>query len=73
MLKHAIFFALSFVIANIFLAYIIGSAALWTIITAPPAQHLTGLTAITVFSLIFYGVFARFREQACTLACRTAV
>jgi cytochrome c oxidase accessory protein FixG len=68
-LKHAIFFGLSFVIANVFLAYIIGADALWTIVTAPPAQHLTGLTAITIFSLVFYGVFARFREQACTLAC----
>lgn len=67
--KQAIFFALSFLIANVFLAYIIGSDQLITIITAPPAEHLQGLTAITIFSLVFYGVFARFREQACTLAC----
>jgi cytochrome c oxidase accessory protein FixG len=67
--KHGIFFALSFVIANVFLAYIIGSEALWKIVTDPPAQHLVGLVAITIFSLLFYGVFARFREQACTLAC----
>ena len=26
-------------------------------------------TAITLFSLVFYGVFARFREQACTFIC----
>jgi cytochrome c oxidase accessory protein FixG len=67
--KHGIFFGLSFLIANVFLAYIIGADALWTIVTAPPREHLTGLAAITVFSLLFYGVFARFREQACTLAC----
>jgi cytochrome c oxidase accessory protein FixG len=67
--KHAIFFALSFAIANVFLAYIIGADALWAIVTAPPRQHLTGLIAISVFSLVFYGVFARFREQACTFAC----
>jgi cytochrome c oxidase accessory protein FixG len=67
--KHAVFFGLSFVIANVFLAYIIGAGALWAIITDPPGQHLTGLVAITVFSLLFYGVFARFREQACILAC----
>ena len=69
LLKHAIFFTLSFVIANVFLAYIIGAGALWTIVTDPPSQHLTGLIAIIVFSLTFYAVFARFREQACTLAC----
>ncbi len=68
-MKHAVFFALSFAIANVFLAYIIGSDELWTIVTDPPAQHLTGLVAIVLFSLVFYGVFARFREQACTLAC----
>jgi cytochrome c oxidase accessory protein FixG len=67
--KHAIFFGLSFAIANLFLAYIIGVGPLWTIVTDPPARHLGGLTAITIFSLLFYGVFARFREQACVLAC----
>jgi cytochrome c oxidase accessory protein FixG len=68
-LKHALFFALSFGIANVFLAYIIGAGPLWTIVTDPPGRHLAGLAAITIFSLLFYGVFARFREQACTLAC----
>jgi cytochrome c oxidase accessory protein FixG len=68
-LKHAIFFALSFLIANVFLAYIIGADALWTIVTAPPREHVVGLFAISVFSVVFYAVFARFREQACTLAC----
>ena len=67
--KHIIFFALSFLIANTFLAYIIGIDALWEIITKPPTEHLAGFTAITVFSLIFYGVFARFREQVCLVAC----
>ncbi|HEX5214443.1 MAG TPA: cytochrome c oxidase accessory protein CcoG [Vicinamibacterales bacterium] len=67
--KHGVFFGLSFVIANVFLAYIIGADELRTIVTDPPRQHLAGLIAITIFSLVFYGVFARFREQACTLAC----
>jgi cytochrome c oxidase accessory protein FixG len=68
-LKLGVFFALSFLIANVFLAYIIGSDALWTIVTDPPRQHLAGLVAITIFSLVFFAVFARFREQACVLAC----
>jgi cytochrome c oxidase accessory protein FixG len=68
-LKHGIFFGLSFVIANVFLAYIIGSDELRTIVTDPPTAHLAGLGAIALFSLVFYAVFARFREQACTLAC----
>jgi len=68
-LKQSIFFALSFAIANVFLAYIIGSDQLIAIVTAPPGEHYRGLIAITLFSVVFYGVFARFREQACTLAC----
>ncbi|NKB69344.1 MAG: cytochrome c oxidase accessory protein CcoG [Candidatus Latescibacteria bacterium] len=68
-LKHGLFFALSFAVANTFLAYIIGVDELWIIITDPPSQHLQGLGIITLFSLVFYGVFARFREQACIVVC----
>jgi cytochrome c oxidase accessory protein FixG len=68
-LKQAVFFALSFLLANVFLAYTIGDEELRRIVTDPPRLHLAGLAAITVFSLVFYAVFARFREQACVLAC----
>ena len=67
--KLTIFYVLSFAIANVFLAYIIGSDALWAIITDPPSQHVVGLTVIVIFSFVFFLVFARFREQACVLAC----
>jgi cytochrome c oxidase accessory protein FixG len=68
-LKQAVFFFLSFLIANLFLAYVIGAEALWKIVTDPPREHLAGLGMLTTFSLVFYAVFARFREQACVLAC----
>jgi len=68
-LKHSIFYALSFIIGNIFLAYIIGSDKLIRIITDPPAQHLLGLSAMITFSAVFYFVFAFFREQVCTMVC----
>ncbi len=68
-LKHAIFLTLSFVIGNTLLAYIIGSDALFQIITDDPRQHLAGLAFMVIFTLIFYGIFARFREQACTFIC----
>ena len=67
--KHAVFFSLSFVIANVFLAWIIGAGPLKNIVTAPPSEHLAGFVAIILFSLVFYMVFVRFREQACILAC----
>ena len=68
-LKHTFFLAISFAIGNTFLAYFIGADTLYRIITDSPVNHLSGLFFMILFSLIFYGVFARFREQACTLVC----
>lgn len=68
-LKHIIFFALSFVVGNWLLMYIIGSDAWIELVTDHPANHVKGLTAMILFSLMFYGIFARFREQACTFIC----
>ena len=67
--KHLIFAILSFVIGNVLLAYIIGWDSLKLIITDGPLQHTTGLGFMFLFSLGFYGIFARFREQACTFIC----
>ena len=67
--KQAIFFALSFLVGNVLLSYLIGWRQLYEIITDPPAQHLAGLGFMIAFALLFYGIFARFREQACTFIC----
>jgi cytochrome c oxidase accessory protein FixG len=67
--KHAIFLGLSFIIGNTLLAYIIGTEQLFQIITDDPAKHVQGLTAMILFTLVFYAIFARFREQACTFIC----
>ena len=67
--KHLVFFLISFLIANTFLAYIIGSEALLGIITDPPAAHFVGLVSILIFTGVFYWVFAFFREQVCTTVC----
>lgn len=67
--KYSIFYAISFLISNIFLSYIIGIDELIKIITDPPSQHIEGLIGIVVFSCIFYWVFSSFREQVCTMVC----
>ena len=67
--KHILFLALSFVVGNTLLAYIIGIDALKQIIADSPSRHLTGITFMGLFTLLFYGIFARFREQACTFIC----
>ncbi len=68
-LKQVIFLSLSFIVGNTLLAYIIGSEKLLAIQFDDPRNHLVGLVAMTLFTLIFYGIFARFREQACTFIC----
>lgn len=67
--KHIIFGLISFFIANVFLAYIIGYKELFLIVIDNPANHVGGLVAILIFSSLFYGVFAFMREQVCTTVC----
>lgn len=67
--KHVLFFLLAFVIANIFLAYIISIKELEKIITEPVSQHVAGFVSLLIFSGLFYGVYAFFREQVCTAVC----
>jgi cytochrome c oxidase accessory protein FixG len=67
--KHIVFFLLSFIIANFFLAYIIGVDELKKIITEPVSEHVVGFMALLIFSTVFYAVYAHFREQACTVVC----
>jgi cytochrome c oxidase accessory protein FixG len=68
-LKHAVFLGLSFVVGNTLLAYIVGSDQLLAIQSDDPRNHLVGLTFMMLFTLLFYSIFARFREQACTFIC----
>ncbi|MBI1835669.1 MAG: cytochrome c oxidase accessory protein CcoG [Flavobacteriia bacterium] len=68
-LKHSIFWIISFMIANTFLAYIISADELWRIQTDNMVKHYGGLIATAVFTTVFYFVFARLREQVCTTIC----
>ncbi|MDP5096364.1 MAG: 4Fe-4S dicluster domain-containing protein, partial [Flavobacterium sp.] len=67
--KWIIFFVISFIIANVFLAYLIGSDKLIQYITEGPAKNLSTLIALLIFTSIFYFVFAWFREQVCIISC----
>lgn len=69
LLKWSIFWFISFIIANIFLAYLIGSDELKKIIFDDPVNHLGGLFSILVFTTIFFFVYAWFREQVCIAVC----
>lgn len=67
--KHTIFYGMAFLISNLFLAYVIGKDAWFELVTDPPSQHLGGLSAMIIFSGVFYGVFAFMREQICHFVC----
>lgn len=69
MAKYAIFLLISFLIANTFLAYIIGLPELKKIINEPITQHISGFAAISLFTLAFFTVYAFLREQICIVAC----
>ncbi|TND08283.1 MAG: cytochrome c oxidase accessory protein FixG [Bacteroidetes bacterium] len=68
-IKHSIFFLISFIIANAFLSYIIGADQLFHIMKEPVKAHLGGFISLLAFTGVFYGVFAWFREQACLIVC----
>jgi cytochrome c oxidase accessory protein FixG len=67
--KWFIFFVISFVIANVFLAYLIGSDKLLEYIHEGPLENKSTLIALLIFTGVFYFVFAWFREQVCIIAC----
>jgi cytochrome c oxidase accessory protein FixG len=67
--KHVVFLAISIIIAHTCMAYLIGVEKTWAITQNSPSQNLAGFTGLVAFTLIFYGVYARFREQACVVVC----
>ncbi len=69
LLKWFIFLLISFLIANIFLTYLIGSDKLLRYIIDGPFEHLGTLFPLLIFTAVFYFVFAWFREQVCIIAC----
>jgi cytochrome c oxidase accessory protein FixG len=67
--KQVIFFVIAVLVANTFLAYIIGIDEVIQIATEPVQQHLGGFIAMILFSFAFYGVFSVLREQVCVTIC----
>lgn len=67
--KWLVFYIISFLIANTFLAYIIGIDELMLLVTASPIENIGSLSILMLFSFVFFFVFTSFREQACIIAC----
>lgn len=66
--KFIVFFLISFIIANFFLAYIISMDKLLGYISHP-ASHIGTLISLLIFTSVFFFVYWWFREQACIVVC----
>ncbi|MEO8770917.1 MAG: 4Fe-4S dicluster domain-containing protein [Ferruginibacter sp.] len=67
-LKFVSFFIISFVIANFFLAYLIGMDTLINDISHP-GKSVGTLTSLLGFTTVFFFVYWWFREQVCIVVC----
>jgi cytochrome c oxidase accessory protein FixG len=67
--KQIIFLAISMLIAHTVMAYLIGIENTLAIVSHSPGENMAGFIGLSAFTLIFYGVFAGFREQACIAVC----
>jgi len=69
LMKWFLFFVISFVIANVFLAYIVGSDQLLLMVEQGPVAQSGNFIALLIFTTVFYFIFVWFREQVCIIAC----
>lgn len=68
-LKFIVFFDISFVIANYFLAYLIGMDNVVVYIKEGIFSHLGVFIPLVIFTSVFFFVYWWFREQACLIVC----
>ena len=68
-LKHSIFILISILIAHTLMAYGVGVERAFSIASQPPSENIAGFLGLVSFTGIFYGLFAKFREQACIAVC----
>jgi cytochrome c oxidase accessory protein FixG len=67
--KNAVYLGLSFVLANVFLAYFVGTDALRHWLLQAPTEHWGGFSVVMVTTGLVFFDFAYFREQMCTVIC----
>ena len=67
--KQALFFIVAVLVANTFLAYIIGVDEVIQIAVEPIDQNYVGFSSMLLFSGAFFLVFSHLREQVCVTIC----
>ena len=67
--KFILFFALSYLIANTLLCYLISFDEVVKMYTEPISSHTGGLVSLVIFTFVFYFVYSYLREQVCLIVC----
>jgi len=67
--KMAVFYFVSFMIANFFLAYIIGMDSVLAMASEGVAANLGTFISLLGFTSVFFFVYYWFREQVCIVVC----
>ncbi len=67
--KWILFFLISFLIANTFLSYLVGSDEVIKMATEPIASHAGTFVALLIFTSVFFFIYTWFREQVCLIVC----
>jgi cytochrome c oxidase accessory protein FixG len=67
--KMAVFYFISFIIANFFLAYIIGMDEVLAMVNQGIAANPVTFVSLLVFSAVFFFVYYWFREPVCIVVC----
>ncbi len=68
-LKNTVFYVIAFAVSNVFLQYLVGTDHWLELVELGPQAHIGTFSALLIFSVVFYFVFAWFREQACIVVC----
>jgi cytochrome c oxidase accessory protein FixG len=67
--KYTLFVAISFLIGNTVMAYIIGIDKLQEVVLVAPTENWGYFSFVLIFSGLFFFVFSYLREQACIAIC----
>ena len=67
--KMALYYFISFIIANFFLAYVIGMDSVLAMVREGVNANMGTFVSLLGFSTVFFFVFYWFREQVCIVVC----
>jgi cytochrome c oxidase accessory protein FixG len=68
-LKQLVFILISLVMSHASMAYLVGIDRVKELVSTSPLENMTGFLGLLLFTLLFYLVFTRVREIACTIIC----